>query len=199
MEVYSKMQPEALSKLIASFRKLPAVGLKTATRYAYHLIDMSEEEVRDFVDAIEEAKETIHFCAECGNYTDQEVCERCKNADKTTICVVEEPRDINAFEKLGTYNGLYHVLHGALDFQKGIGADQIRIRELLTRLNGVKEVIIATNPDVSGEMTATYLSQLLKPLGIKVTRLAHGIPMGSEIEYADEMTLGRALNDRREI
>jgi recombination protein RecR len=113
--------------------------------------------------------------------------------------VVEEPRDINAFEKLGTYNGLYHVLHGALDFQKGIGADQIRIRELLTRLNGVTEVIIATNPDVSGEMTATYLSQLLKPLGIKVTRLAHGIPMGSEIEYADEMTLGRALNDRREI
>ena len=196
---YSKMQPEALSKLIAAFRKLPAVGLKTATRYAFHLIDMKDEDVADFIEAIQEAKDTIHFCEECGNYTDQEVCERCKNADKTTICVVEQPRDIQAFEKMGTYNGLYHVLHGALDFQKGIGADQIRIKELLTRLNGVQEVILATNPDVSGEMTATYLAQLLKPLGVKVTRLASGIPMGSEIEYADEMTLSRALNDRKEI
>lgn len=193
------MQPEALSKLIAAFRKLPAVGLKTATRYAFHLIDMSDEEVRNFVDAIEEAKETIHFCALCGNYTDKEVCEHCQTADKSVICVVEEPRDIGAFEKLGTYNGLYHVLNGALDFQKGIGTDQIRIKELLGRLDGVKEVILATNPDVSGEMTATYLSQLLKPLGIKVTRLAHGIPMGSEIEYADEMTLSRALSDRKEM
>lgn len=191
------MHPEALSRLIAQLRKLPAVGLKTATRYAFHLIDMSEEEVEEFVEAIQEAKETIHFCSECGNYTDKEICERCENADKSVICVVEEPRDIQAFEKMGTYNGLYHVLHGALDFQKGIGAEQIRIKELLTRLNGVEEVIIATNPDVSGEMTATYLAQLLKPLGIKVTRLASGIPMGSEIEYADEMTLSRALNDRK--
>ena len=191
------MHPEALSRLIAQLRKLPAVGLKTATRYAFHLIDMSEEEVEEFVEAIQEAKETIHFCSQCGNYTDKEICERCENADKSVICVVEEPRDIQAFEKMGTYNGLYHVLHGALDFQKGIGAEQIRIKELLTRLNGVEEVIIATNPDVSGEMTATYLAQLLKPLGIKVTRLASGIPMGSEIEYADEMTLSRALNDRK--
>ncbi len=191
------MHPEALSRLIAQLRKLPAVGLKTATRYAFHLIDMSEEEVEEFVEAIQEAKETIHFCSECGNYTDKEICERCENADKSVICVVEEPRDIQAFEKMGTYNGLYHVLHGALDFQKGIGAEQIRIKELLTRLNGVEEVILATNPDVSGEMTATYLAQLLKPLGIKVTRLASGIPMGSEIEYADEMTLSRALNDRK--
>ena len=193
------MQPEALSKLIASFRKLPTVGLKTATRYAYHLIDMKDEEVAEFIEAIQEAKETIHFCEECGNYTDQEVCERCNNADKSIICVVEQPRDIQAFEKMGTYNGLYHVLHGALDFQKGIGAEQIRIKELLARLDGVQEVILATNPDVSGEMTATYLAQLLKPLGVKVTRLASGIPMGSEIEYADEMTLSRALNDRKEI
>lgn len=191
------MHPEALSRLIAQLRKLPAVGLKTATRYAFHLIDMSEEEVEEFVEAIQEAKETIHFCSECGNYTDKEICERCENADKSVICVVEEPRDIQAFEKMGTYNGLYHVLHGALDFQKGIGAEQIRIKELLTRLNGVEEVILATNPDVSGEMTATYLAQLLKPLGIRVTRLASGIPMGSEIEYADEMTLSRALNDRK--
>ncbi|MBO7155793.1 MAG: recombination protein RecR [Clostridia bacterium] len=193
------MQPEALTKLIAQLRKLPAVGLKTATRYAYALIDMDEDEARDFIEAIEEAKSTIRFCSECGNYTDREVCARCETADKSVICVVQEPRDVTAFEKLGTYNGLYHVLHGALDFQKGIGAEQIRIRELITRLDGVKEVIIATNPDVSGEMTATYIAQLLKPLGIKVTRLAHGIPMGSEIEYADEMTLSRALNDRKEI
>ena len=193
------MQPEALTKLIAQLRKLPAVGLKTATRYAYAIIDMDEEEVKDFLEAIEEAKSTIHFCSECGNYTDREICARCETADKSVICVVQEPRDVQAFEKLGTYNGLYHVLHGALDFQKGIGAEQIRIRELITRLDGVKEVIIATNPDVSGEMTATYIAQLLKPLGVKVTRLAHGIPMGSEIEYADEMTLSRALNDRKEL
>lgn len=193
------MQPEALTKLIAQLRKLPAVGLKTATRYAYAIIDMDEEEVRDFLEAIEEAKSTIHFCSECGNYTDRDICARCETADKSIICVVQEPRDVQAFEKLGTYNGLYHVLHGALDFQKGIGAEQIRIRELITRLDGVKEVIIATNPDVSGEMTATYIAQLLKPLGVKVTRLAHGIPMGSEIEYADEMTLSRALNDRKEL
>lgn len=191
------MQPEALQRLIAEFRKLPAVGLKTATRYAFAVIDMSEGEADDFADAIRSAKEEIHFCSLCGNYTDQEVCEHCQTADKSVICVVEEPRDIQAFEKLGTYNGLYHVLHGALDFQKGIGADRIRIKELLSRLDGVKEVIIATNPDVSGEMTATYLAQLLKPLGVTVTRLAHGIPMGSEIEYADEMTLGKALQDRK--
>lgn len=191
------MQPEALQRLIAEFRKLPAVGLKTATRYAFAVIDMSEGEADDFATAIRQAKEEIHFCSLCGNYTDQEVCEHCQAADKSVICVVEEPRDIQAFEKLGTYNGLYHVLHGALDFQKGIGADRIRIKELLSRLDGVKEVIIATNPDVSGEMTATYLAQLLKPLGVTVTRLAHGIPMGSEIEYADEMTLGKALADRK--
>lgn len=191
------MQPEALQRLIAEFRKLPAVGLKTATRYAFAVIDMSEGEADDFATAIRQAKEEIHFCSLCGNYTDQEVCEHCQTADKSVICVVEEPRDIQAFEKLGTYNGLYHVLHGALDFQKGIGADRIRIKELLSRLDGVKEVIIATNPDVSGEMTATYLAQLLKPLGVTVTRLAHGIPMGSEIEYADEMTLGKALADRK--
>ncbi len=193
------MQPESLQRLIAEFRKLPAVGLKTATRYAFAVIDMSEGEADEFIDAIRTAKDSIHFCSQCGNYTDQEVCEHCLTADKSVICVVEEPRDIQAFEKLGTYNGLYHVLHGALDFQKGIGADRIRIKELLARLDGVKEVIIATNPDVSGEMTATYIAQLLKPLGITVTRLAHGIPMGSEIEYADEMTLSRALADRKPI
>lgn len=194
------MQPEALSRLIAEFRKLPSVGLKTATRYAYAVIEKSPEEAEDFISAITEAKTKIHFCSLCGDYTDGEICERCQTAvDKSTICVVKEPRDIQAFEKLGTYNGLFHALHGSLDFKKGIGADNIRIKELLRRLDGVKEVIIATNPDISGEITANYLSQLIKPLGIKVTRLAHGIPVGSEIEYADELTLSQALSDRREV
>ena len=152
------MQPEALSALIAEFRKLPAVGLKTATRYAYSIIDMSDDEAMEFADAVRRAKAEIHFCAECGNYTDRDVCERCLTADKRVICVVAEPRDIQAFEKLGTYEGLYHVLHGTLDFQKGIGAEQIRLKELLERLDGVEEVIVATNPDVSGEMTAAYIS-----------------------------------------
>lgn len=193
------MQLEALSRLIAEFRKLPSVGQKTAVRYAYSVIDMTDGEAAEFVCAIKTAKETIHFCAECGDYTDLDVCERCRTADKSVICVVKEPRDILAFEKTGTYNGLYHVLHGSLDFQKGIGAEDIRIKELIKRLNGVKEVIVATNPDISGEMTAVYLAQIIKPMGIKVTRLAHGIPMGSEIEYADEFTLTRALSDRREM
>ncbi len=192
------MQPEALSALIAEFRKLPAVGLKTATRYAYSIIDMSDDEAMEFADAVRRAKAEIHFCGECGNYTDRDVCERCLTADKRVICVVAEPRDIQAFEKLGTYE-VYHVLHGTLDFQKGIGAEQIRLKELLERLDGVEEVIVATNPDVSGEMTAAYIARLIKPLGIKVTRLAHGIPIGSEIEYTDEMTLGKALSDRKEI
>lgn len=193
------MQPDALNRLIAEFRKLPAVGQKTATRYAYSVIDRSEGEVAEFIEALREAKEKIRFCKECGTYTDQEICERCKTADKSVICVVKEPRDIQAFEKMGGYNGLYHVLRGTIDFQKGIGAEDIRIMELLSRLNGVNEVIIATNPDISGEMTAVYIAQLIKPLGIKVTRLAHGIPMGSEIEYADELTLQKALTDRKEL
>lgn len=192
-------ESETLARLIAEFRKLPAVGLKTATRYAYAVIDMSDNEANEFAQAIIDAKTNVHFCKECGNYTENEVCERCQTADKSVICVVKDPRDITPFEKMGTYNGLYHVLHGTLDFQKGIGAENIRIKELISRLDGVKEVIIATNPDISGEMTAVYLAQLIKPMGIKVTRLAHGIPMGSEIEYADELTLSRALMDRKEI
>lgn len=193
------MQLEALSRLIANLRKLPAVGQKSATRYAYGIIDMSQTEVDELVCAILNAKETIKFCTKCGNYTDLDVCEHCLTADKSTICVVKEPRDIIAFEKMGSYGGLYHVLGGTLDFQKGITSERLRIKELLLRLDGVQEVIIALDPDVSGEMTAVYLAQLLKPLGVKATRLAHGIPMGSEIEYADEMTLSRALADRKPL
>ncbi len=193
------MMPEALSRLVAEFRKLPAVGLKTASRYAYSVLEMSEADAADFANAITEARRKIHICKLCGDYTENEICERCQTADKSTILVVGEPKDIRAIEKLGTYNGLYHALHGLLDFRKGVGADNIRIKELLERLCGVKEVILATNPDISGEMTANYIAGLLKPLGVKVTRLAHGIPMGSEIEYADEMTLERALDDRKEL
>lgn len=193
------MQIEALARLIANFRRLPAVGQKTAARYAYGILDMSDDEVAEFVDAVTNAKQTIRFCKECGNYTDREVCEHCQTADKSVICVVKEPRDILAFEKMGGYHGLYHVLGGTLDFQKGVTGDSLRIKELLTRLDGVKEVIIALDADIGGEMTAVYLSQLLKPLNITVTRLAHGIPMGSEIEYTDEMTLSRALTDRKTL
>ena len=193
------MIPESLARLIAEFRKLPAVGLKTATRYAYAVLEMSDSDAEEFVSAIADAKEKIRICPLCGDYTDGEVCERCMTADKSVICVVGEPKDIQAIEKLGTYNGLYHALHGSLDFRKGIGADNIRIKELMSRLDGVKEVILATNPDIGGEMTANYIAGLIKPTGIKVTRLAHGIPMGSEIEYADEMTLGKALSDRKEM
>ena len=193
------MMPEALSRLVAEFRKLPAVGLKTASRYAYSILEMSEADTEDFANAVIESRRKIHICKLCGDYTEGEICQRCQTADKSTILVVGEPKDIRAIEKLGTYNGLYHALHGLLDFRKGVGAENIRIKELLERLNGVKEVILATNPDISGEMTANYLAGLIKPMGIKVTRLAHGIPMGSEIEYADEMTLERALDDRKEL
>ena len=192
------MLPDELTRLIAEFRKLPSVGLKNATRYAYAVIDMDDAEFESFVTALTDAKANIRFCKQCGEYSDQEICPGCQTADPSTICVVKEPRDITAIEKTGCYQGLYHVLHGTLDFQKGIGADRIRIKELMDRLEGVKEVIVALNPDMSGEMTAAYLGNLLRPLGIKVTRLAHGIPMGCEIEYADELTLMRALNDRKE-
>lgn len=193
------MIPAALAKLVAEFRKLPAVGMKTAMRYAYSVLEMNTDDAEEFAAAILEAKNKIKICSECGDYTDADVCSRCLTADKSVICVVGEPKDIHAIEKLGTYNGVYHALHGLLDFRKGISADNIRIKELLSRLDGVKEVILATNPDICGEMTANYIAGLIKPLGIKVTRLAHGIPMGSEIEYADEMTLGKALSDRKEM
>ncbi|MDR2267804.1 MAG: recombination mediator RecR [Christensenellaceae bacterium] len=190
---------DALTRLSAAFRMLPSVGLKSATRYAYKIIEMPQESVDEFVSAIIEAKQTIHFCSECGDYTDLDVCLRCQTADKSTICVVRDPRDISAIEKTGSYHGLYHALHGTLDFQKGITAERLRIKELISRLTDVQEVIIATNPDISGELTAAYVAQIVKSLGIKVTRLAHGIPMGGEVEYADEVTLTRALNDRKEI
>ena len=190
---------ESLTRLVACFRRLPGVGTKTAVRYAYSVIENDEEFANEFSSAILDAKKNIHFCAECGNYTEDEVCEFCRTRNKKVICVVAQPKDIAPFEKTGSFDGVYHVLHGTIDFRNGIGVDDIRIKELLARLVGVEEVIIATNPDVSGELTASYLAGQIKPLGIKVTRLAYGISVGSEIEYADEITLQRALSDRKEL
>lgn len=190
---------EPIQKLIAEFTKLPGVGVKTATRYAYSIINMDDAEALSFAETIREVKQNVHYCKICGNYTDKEVCEICESRDKSIICVVKEPKDVIAFEKLKDFKGVYHILHGTINPLMGIGANDIRIKELLARLDGVNEVIMATNSDVEGEATAMYIARLIKPLGIKVTRLAHGIPIGSDIEYADETTLSRALLDRREM
>lgn len=189
---------QPLARLVAQFSKLPGVGAKTAQRYAYKIINMTPEEVKDFANALVDTKNSIHYCSVCGNYTDGDVCDICATRDKSVICVVKEPKDVIAFEKIKDYNGVYHVLQGTLNPMQGIGVDDIRIKELMGRLVGVKEVIMATNPDIDGEATATYIARLIKPMGIKVTRLASGISMGSDIEYADEVSLSRALADRKE-
>ena len=192
---------EPIGKLINEFSKLPGVGKKTAQRYAYKIIDMDEEEVREFVDAIVGVKKKVRYCRVCGNFSEEEVCGVCKARDSSVICVVKEPKDVAAIEKLHEFKGVYHVLHGVIDPLAGVGPNDIRIKELLARIqNGdVKEVIIATNPDVSGDATAMYLAKLIKPLEITVTRLAHGIPVGSEIEYTDDVTLTRAFVERNKI
>lgn len=190
---------EPLQRLIAEFTKLPSVGEKTASRYAYSLLNFSNEEIENLVCAIKDVKEKVHFCKVCGNYTENEVCEICQSRDKKTICVVKEPRDILALEKVKDFKGVYHVLHGVISPMDGIGPENLKIKELLARLDGVDEVIIATNPDIEGEATALYLAKLIKPLGIKVSRIARGLPEGSIIEFADEGTLSRALRSRIEI
>ncbi|MBR2971069.1 MAG: recombination protein RecR [Clostridia bacterium] len=192
-------QPSSIIKLINKFSSLPGVGLKTAQRFAYSVIDMTEAEVTDFCDALLSVKKNVKFCAECGNFTESEVCEICAGRDKSVICVVAYPKDVLALDKSGSYKGVYHVLHGTLSPLDGRGADDLNIKSLIGRLDGVKEVIMATNPDVEGEATAAYLARLIKPFGIKVTRLAQGISIGSDIEYADEITLERALDGRIEI
>lgn len=183
------------------FSKLPGVGRKTAQRYAYRVINMSEAEARAFADAIVDVKRKVRFCKVCGNFTENEVCDVCLNRDKSTICVVKEPKDVVALEKLHEYKGVYHVLHGVIDPMNGVSPNDIRIKELLARVaeGGVKEVIMATNPDVEGEATAMYIAKLLKPLGVVVTRISRGVPVGSELEYADEATLARALSERKQI
>ena len=192
---------EPIGRLINQFTKLPGVGAKTAQRYAYKVINMNEEEVKEFAESLLKAKSEVRYCSVCGNFTDKEVCDICSIRDNSTICVVKEPKDVLAMEKSHEFKGVYHVLHGTISPMEGITPNDIKIKELLGRIaqGGVKEVIMATNPDVEGEATAMYISSLIKPLGIKVTRLAHGIPIGSELEYADEVTLSRAILDRKEI
>lgn len=190
---------DSLMNLVAQFTKLPGVGQKTAQRYAYSIVNMSKDDAKTFADSIMEVKEKVHYCSVCGNYTDGDVCDICKTRDKSVICVVKDPKDIDAFEKIKDYKGVYHVLHGTLSPLSGIGPNDIRIKELISRLDGVKEVIMATNPDVEGEATAMYIARLIKPLGIKVSRIASGVSMGSDIEYTDEVTLSRAMQDRKDI
>ena len=192
---------EPIGKLINEFSKLPGVGKKTAQRYAYKIIGMSEGEARAFAESIINCKRKVRYCSVCGNFTEDEVCDICKRREKTSICVVKEPKDVIAMEKLHEFKGVYHVLHGVISPMDGIGPNDIRIKELLARVSGgeVSEVIMATNPDVEGEATAMYIAKLLKPLGVTVTRLAHGIPIGSELEYTDEVTLSRALSERKQI
>ena len=189
-----------LNRLIEQFASLPGIGRKTAQRLAFYMLTVPKEKAQDFADAILEAKEKIHYCSVCKNYTDQDICEICADdtRDKTVICVVEDAKDVAAFERTREYNGLYHVLGGLISPMDGIGPDQLFVKELLSRVqNGtVKEVIMATNPTVEGEATAMYLSRLLKPLGVSVSRLAYGIPVGSDLEYADEVTLYKALENR---
>jgi len=195
--------PGPLNKLIAALGKLPGVGPKTAQRLAFHLLNAPAVEAENLVAAILEARQQIHYCSVCGNLTDRDPCSLCSDPerDHSIICVVEEARDIVALEKTRQYRGLYHVLQGAISPMDGIGPDQLTIRELLRRLQGgkVKEVVLATNADVEGEATALYLARLITPTEVKVTRLAYGLPVGSDLDYADEITLARAFSGRHEI
>ncbi len=193
----------SLNELVAEFQRLPGIGKVTAQRLSYFILEQPPERAKKFAEALINAREKIHFCSCCQALTDLDVCSICgdENRDRTTICVVESPKDILAFERTREYNGLYHVLHGALSPLDRIGPEQLKIKELLSRLadSQVTEVIMATNPTVEGEATASYISRMLKPMGIKVSRLAYGIPVGGELEYADEVTLSRALDGRKEI
>ena len=190
-----------LDKLVNSFSRLPGVGKKTAMRYAYSVLNMTDEEVADFSSNLLLAKKNIMFCKECGNWSDREICPICMNRSHKVICVVKDPKDVMSIEKTQSFNGTYHVLHGTISPQKNIGPNDIRIRELLDRIkeHQTKEVIMATNPDVEGEATSMYIASLLRPLGVKVSRLAQGISFGSDIEYQDELTLSKALEERKEI
>ena len=192
---------ESIEKLTNSFSKLPTVGQKTAQRYSYAILTMSDQEVKEFAENLINVKNTVKLCKVCGNYADDDICPICKKRSSETICVVKEPKDILSMEKVKNYNGTYHVLHGTLSPLSGKGPDDINLKSLVERVhNGdVKEIIMALNSDVEGEATSMYISRLLSPLGITVTRLAQGISMGSDIEYQDEVTLTKALEDRKKI
>ncbi len=192
-----------LQKLIEEFCRLPGVGQKTAVRYAFAVLDMTEEEAKSFADAIINAKQNVRECEICGNLSDKPVCNICSDEkrNRETVCVVEDAKTVMAVEKVKEYNGMYHVLGGAISPMDGITPNDLRIKELLTRIAAgeIKEIIIATNPNIEGETTAMYLSKLITPLGVRVTRLAYGVPVGADLEYADEVTLLRALDGRRDI
>lgn len=199
MPIYSK----SLQRLISALHRLPGIGPKSAQRLAFHILKSSRAEANELAQAILAAKENMKSCSVCGNITDSDPCLICDDStrDGSTICVVEQPQDIFIFEKMGEYKGTYHVLMGALSPLDGVGPDDLKIKELVTRIeqDKIKEVIIATNPNVEGEATAAYLSKLIRPLGVKMTQLAQGMPMGSDLEYADEVTLAKALEGRREV
>jgi recombination protein RecR len=192
-----------LARLYEQLRRLPGIGSKTAMRLAYHVLDMSKSDVEELAQALVNAKATIHYCSRCFNLCDSDLCEICQDEkrDQSIICVVEQPQDLMAMEKTQGFKGVYHVLHGVLSPLDGIGPEELKIKELLYRLQGgkVREIIVATNSDVEGEATAAYLAQLIKPLGIKVSRIAHGLPIGGDLEYADEITLYKALENRRDM
>ena len=194
----------SIEKLIESFAKLPSIGNKTAARLAFYMLNASEEETQEFINSIVNAKRNLKYCSQCYNISDTDPCPICANPkrDHSSICVVEDVRDVIAMERTHEFKGVYHVLHGSISPMNGIGPEDIKIKELLNRIAGeeqIKEIIIATNPRVEGEATAMYLSKLIKPFKIKVTRIAHGVPVGGDIEYADEITLTKALEGRREI
>lgn len=195
--------PEPIARLIDSFTRLPGIGPKTAGRLAFHVLRMKEEDVLAFAQALVSVKRNLHYCSICFNITDTDPCRLCqdKSRDASVICVVQEPKDVVAMERTKDYNGQYHVLHGAISPMEGIGPDELRIAELLKRLadERVQELILATNPNIEGEATAMYLSKLVRNFGLKVTRIAHGLPVGGDLEYADEVTLSKALEGRREI
>lgn len=192
-----------LTELIAQFERLPGIGKKTAQRLAYNILEQPPERAEKFAEALVNARRKIHFCKVCQAFTDMETCAICSDSerDRSVICVVAEPKDVMAFERTREYGGVYHVLHGVISPLDNIGPDQLKIKELMARLSSgeVSELIMATNPTVEGEATASYISRLVKPMGVKVTRLAYGIPVGSDLEYADEYTLARALEGRNEI
>lgn len=192
-----------LNELINQFSRLPGIGKKTAQRLAYSIIEQPPERAKQFAEALINAREKIHLCKVCQTLTDKDICDFCSDEkrDRTTVCVVEDPRDVMAFERTREYKGVYHVLHGVISPLDGVGPEQLKLKELMARLSSseVKEIIMATNPTVEGEATASYISRLVKPMGIKVTRLAYGIPVGGDLEYADEYTLARALEGRNEI
>ena len=193
----------SLNELINQFSRLPGIGRKTAQRLAFSILEQPPERAKQFAEALINAREKIHFCKVCQCFTDLDVCPICagEQRDKSVICVVEDPKDVMAFERTREYSGVYHVLHGVISPLDNVGPDDLKIKELMSRLGGgeVKEIIMATNPTVEGEATASYISRLVKPMGIKVTRLAYGVPVGADLEYADEYTLARALEGRNEI